>query len=43
MAVYVVPTHVGIVVLQLGEIVHDGVVGLVVGCSGIERSVLLHL
>ena len=26
MAVYVVPTHVGVGVFQLGEIVHDGVV-----------------
>lgn len=37
MAVYVVPTHVGVV----GDIVHDGVIG--VGCSGFETFVLLHL
>lgn len=47
MAVYVVPTHdVGVVeaALQLGEIVHDDDgVGVVVGCSGIETFVLLHL
>jgi hypothetical protein len=41
MAVYVVPTHVGVVEAAL-QLVHDGV-GVVVGCSGIETFVLLHL
>ena len=46
MAVYVVPTHMWGVVeaaLHLGEIVHDDGVDVVVGCSGIETFVLLHL